>query len=79
MVLPVSAQALHDGQAVELGQAEVDDGQVERILARQEQAVFAVGGLVDPVALGFELAGQAQPQGSVVFDQQQAHMRRMFR
>ena len=35
--------------------------------------VFAVGGVVDAVAVGLELARQAEPQGNVVLDQQDAH------
>src|SRR5688572_30973653 len=39
----VGAQLLHDGQAVDLGQAQVDDGQIHRIFARLEQAILAIG------------------------------------
>ena len=73
IVRPSARKLLHHSQAVHLGQAQVDDGQVERILARLEQAFLAIGGLVHPVAVGFELPGQAKPQYGVVFDQQQAH------
>src|SRR5204863_3216176 len=69
----VAAQALHHLQSAELGQAEIDDGEVDRILARLEQAIFAVAGLVDAVAVAFELPRQPEPEGRVVLDQQQAH------
>ena len=67
------AQALHDRQPIELGQSEVDDREVERVLAGEEEAFLAVLGLVDAVALVFQLAGEPEPQRRIVLDQQQAH------
>jgi hypothetical protein len=62
-------QTLHDGQPIQLGQPQVNDDKIDRVLARQKQALFAVPGLVDPVPIGLQLAGQSEPQRGIVLDQ----------
>ena len=61
-----AAQPLHHVDAAQLRQAEVDDGEIDGVLRGLEQAVFAVGRVVDAIAFGLELAGEAEPQGGVV-------------
>ena len=69
----IGPQTLHDRQAVQLGQSQVDDGKIDRIFARLEQAVLTVRSLVDAVPVSLELASQPESQGRIILDQQQAH------
>ena len=68
------AQPLDEVDAAEPGQPQVDDGEVHGVLAGLEEAVLAVGRLVDAKAIGLELEREAQPQRCFVLDQQQPHV-----
>src|SRR6185369_14918189 len=61
--------------AGELGQAKVDDRDVERYLAAEVKAFLAVAGRVDREAITLEACRERFAQRRLVFHQQYAHRR----
>ena len=67
------APAVEHGEAVDLGQAEVEDHRVVAFGRAEIVAVLAVGGEVDGIARAFERRAQLAPEIGFVFDDQNAH------
>ena len=67
------APAVEHGQAVDLGQAEIEDHRVVIFGRAEIMAVLAVGGEVDRIAGAFERRAQLAPEIGFVFDDQNAH------
>ena len=67
------AQAADEIEPGKLRQAEIDDGDVERIFLAGEQAFLAIGGDVDREALLHQLIAQAFAQRRFVLDHQCSH------
>src|SRR5262249_32930790 len=72
------AQFLDQVHARLLRQAQVDDGDVERHLAAEVQAFFAVGRGIDREAVALQARGERFTQWSFVFDQEYAHDDSLF-
>ena len=70
---PFLAPAVEHGQAVDLGQAEIEDHRVIAFGRAEIMAVLAVGGEVDGIAGAFERRAQLAPEIGFVFDDQNAH------
>ena len=73
VVLDLAAQGLDQFHAGHLGQAQVDDAEVERDLATHVQALLAVLRGIDGKALALEARSQGFAEGSFVLDQKNAH------
>ena len=76
---PSRRQLLQQGQAVDLGQHEVEDDHVVVRGPGLEIAFFAVGGTVHGEALFLEPLPEGPGQGRVVFNQEHAHRLPPFR
>ncbi len=69
------AQAAEDGPAVEAGEHDVEDDGVVVGLEGAVEALLAVGGGVDGVALFAEGVGEGGTEVGVVFDEEHFHER----
>ena len=67
------APAVEHGQAVDLGQAEIEHHRVIAFGRAEIMAVLAVGGEIDRIAGAFERRAQLAPEVGFVFDDQYAH------
>ena len=72
-LLAFVAQGLDQLHARHLGQAEVDDADVERHLAAHVQAFLAILGGIDRKAFALQAGGQGLAQRGFVFDEQNTH------
>ncbi len=70
VVMPASPPALQHRDAVDLGQAEVEDDRVIGLGLAQELRLLAVGGVVDRIVGVGQGALQLARQVGIVFDQQ---------
>ena len=64
------------GQAVEVGQAQVQQHEVRLPVAPTPQGLLGVAGLDDPIAMADQVAGHLGAQRAVVLDQQDGRRRR---
>src|SRR5690606_13718050 len=71
--LALPAQLADQVEAGQARQPEVDDGEVDRVLQREVQALAPVGGLLEGEAVLRELPAQRLAQRRVVFDHEEAH------
>ena len=71
--LGLAAQRADQIEAGQLRQSQIDDREVERVLATAIQPFFAIGGLIDREARFLELLRERFTQRRFVFDDQYAH------
>ena len=67
------APAVEHGQAIDLGQAEIEDDRVIVFGRAEIMAVLAVGGEIDGIARAFQRRAQLAAEIGFVFDDQNAH------
>jgi hypothetical protein len=67
------APAIQHGQAIDFGQAEVEDDRVIGLVRSQIMAVFAIGRKIDGIADAFERCLELATERGFVFDDQNAH------
>ena len=75
MVLPAAAPALQHGDAIDLGQAEIEDHGVIGLGLAEEVALLAVESLVDGIAGVLQRGHDLAVEVLVVFDDEQSHGR----
>jgi hypothetical protein len=71
--LRAAAQPAQHLEAVDIGQPDVEDHEIEALARRRLDRQLAARHHVDRIALGTQDAGKALVQGSVVLDDQDAH------
>jgi hypothetical protein len=72
-LLAFTTESLNQGQPVELGQHDIDDGSVIRNRLRHLVAAFTIGAMVDGLAAFFQSINHESGYLPIILDHENAH------